>query len=227
MVLTDGPVVDWVAHNPLTHSHYHNEFDVQNHELDLTIGGLLRDDILGDDDSLTCRVTFTRMVNKCPHDVDRLQDQVAKTVDKVLWNDMAELLKDPKDADVKIKTRDGVIITAHKLILSARVPMFRAMFETDMAEKSSGVVETPEIGSDAMNIILHYIYTGKLHENWKSADMTELLNGADQYGLDGLIQYCNHLLITLANDQNAKYLLEVAKLHELNHAEEDLSKYIK
>lgn len=146
---------------------------------------------------------------------------------KALWTDMENLLKDPKYADVQIKTKDGVILTAHKLILSVRVPMFHAMFETDMQEKSSGVVETPEIGSRAMNIILHYIYTGKLHPDWKDADMRELLNGADQYGLDGLIQYCNHLLITLCNDQNAKYLLEVAKLHELNHAEEDICKYIK
>lgn len=86
----EGPLVDWVQHNPLTHSHHHNEFDVQNHEIDLTVGALLRDDILGDDDTLTCRVTFCRMVNKCPHNVERLQEQVAKTVDKVNYSNNSE-----------------------------------------------------------------------------------------------------------------------------------------
>lgn len=217
-----------MQHNP-KHYYHHNEFDVQNLELDVTISGLLRDDILDDDGSLSCRVTFCRMVNNCADNVERLQEQVAKSVDLSLWTDMEELLKDPKYKDVEIKTKDGKTLTAHKLILQARVPMFRAMFETDMQEKRSGVVETPEIGSHAMEVILHYIYTGKLHPNWSKnvEEVSELLRAAEQYECDGLVQYCNHLLITLCTEQNAKHLLEIAKLHELNHAEEDICKYLK
>ena len=49
----------------------------------------------------------------------------------------------------------------HEFVLSARSPVFRAMFQHDMAEKQSKVVEIQTLHSDVVAEMLQYIYTGK------------------------------------------------------------------
>lgn len=107
--------------------------------------------------------------------------------------------------------------------------MFRAMFNTDMLESKTGRVKTPEISSGAMRIILHFIYTGKLHLNWRTwrGVVNEVLSGAKQYGLEGLVKYYDKLLVTLCNDTDVESLLEIARLYELKGAIKDLENWKK
>ena len=46
----------------------------------------------------------------------------------------------------------SVKVTAHKLVLSARSPVFCAMFDGPLAE--SGDIEIPDIDGDTFNVIL-------------------------------------------------------------------------
>src|ERR1700733_2036676 len=55
-----------------------------------------------------------------------------------------------------------VEIYAHKALLAARSPVFRAMFFglADLREKNEKYVRIPNIGKDAFLQMLEYIYTG-------------------------------------------------------------------
>lgn len=230
--------------------------EMHNSFLEMQKEELFEGDKLGENDTLTVRLTFTKLavdILEIPNE-KLLQDQVAKIESAALSLDMEQLLVDPKDADVEIETSDGTVFQAHKLVLQCmhlktnvrtchlefsktklfilylvRAPMFRAMFNTDMLEAKTGRVTTPQLSSASMRIILHFIYTGKLHLNWRNwrAVVNEVLSGAKQYGLEGLLNYYDKLLITLCTDTDVECLLEIAKLYELKQATQDLKNWKK
>lgn len=233
--------------------------EMHNSFLDMQKEELFEGDKLGENDTLTVRLTFTKLavdILEIPNE-KVLQDQVAKIESAALSLDMEQLLVDPKDADVEIETSDGTLFPAHKLVLQCihltnktnvqicilnfyieifqfilhlvRAPMFRVMFNTDMLEAKTSRVTTPQMSSPAMRIILHFIYTGKLHLNWRNwrRVVNEVLSGAKQYGLEGLLNFYDKLLITLCTDTDVDCLLEIAQLYELKQATEDLKNWKK
>ncbi len=113
------------------------------------------------------------------------------------------------------------------ILFVVRAPMFRAMFNTEMLESKTGRVKTPQISKAAMEVLLYFIYTGKLHLNWRNwkGVASEVLSGAKQYGLEGLVNYYDKLLITLCSDTDLESLLEIAKLYELKQATQDLENW--
>ena len=50
-------------------------------------------------------------------------------------------------ADLEMKMNDGETLTAHKSILAARSPVFRAMLTTRMKEAATNSVEIPDFCS--------------------------------------------------------------------------------
>ena len=60
--------------------------------------------------------------------------------------------------DVLIKCQNKSF-KAHKVILSASSPVFRAMFQADMKERSSQEVEIKDIEPDIVEEMLKFIYT--------------------------------------------------------------------
>lgn len=51
---------------------------------------------------------------------------------------------------------------AHKVILAAASSYFKAMFVEDMLEAQVKEVELKEVGEEAFNDVLNYIYTGMI-----------------------------------------------------------------
>lgn len=55
----------------------------------------------------------------------------------------------------------GTDIKAHRLILAARSPVFKAMFEHEMQEEAQGIVEIDEIEPSVMRDLVAFLYTGE------------------------------------------------------------------
>ena len=53
------------------------------------------------------------------------------------------------------------IFDCHKFMLSARSPVFRAMFQAEMEEKKTNKVDINDLDPDILAEMLHFIYTGK------------------------------------------------------------------
>ena len=92
---------------------------------------------------------------------------------------MGSLLDSDTFSDVTLCTR-GREFKAHKAILSARSPVFGAMFEHEMEESRKGRVEISDIDPDVFHEMLKFVYTGSTPQLQGMAD--DLLAAADKVG---------------------------------------------
>jgi len=114
-------------------------------------------------------------------------------------------------ADVTFKLTDGEI-RAHKWYLSARLPYFRAMFESGMIEARTNVVE---INCDCATFdgFLRFLYCGQSPPGLGEMPMNEaLFELASRYGVDKLSQLCLETLVrTMKLDNSVDEWLKEAK----------------
>ena len=61
----------------------------------------------------------------------------------------------------------------------SRSPVFRAMFQSEMVEKQSGVVSIDDAGVEEVTEMVHYMYTAKIDRNFNK--IKELLVLANKY----------------------------------------------
>lgn len=133
--------------------------------------------------------------------------------------------------DTKIRCKDGDQIDCHKMVLALRSPVFETMFAappstTEEGTKRSNTIHATEVTSTAMKVILHFIYTGDLHEDW-AEDPAGVVQGAHNYQLVRLLQFFDHhLLIAVCTKENAVKMLRAAEQHSLGNARKAISTYI-
>ena len=78
---------------------------------------------------------------------------------KQLSVDLENALTHKEFCDVQVKCGDKTF-DCHQFMLSARSPVFRAMFQNDMAEKKSKKVDVKDLHPDVVAEMLQFIYTG-------------------------------------------------------------------
>ncbi|XP_024981892.1 BTB/POZ and MATH domain-containing protein 2-like [Cynara cardunculus var. scolymus] len=110
-----------------------------------------------------------------------------------------QLLECGKGTDISFEVK-GEAFPAHKLVLAARSPVFRAQLFGPMKDQSSRCIEVEDIEPPVFKALLHFMYwdslpdmeelTG-LNTKWASTLMSQhLLAAADRYGLDRLQLLC-------------------------------------
>ncbi|XP_059122568.1 LOW QUALITY PROTEIN: speckle-type POZ protein-like [Peromyscus eremicus] len=109
----------------------------------------------------------------------------------------------------------GQEFQAHKAILAARSPVFRAMFEHDMKESRKNRFEIPNLEPQVFKAMMGFIYTGKIPDLDSMADV--LLAAADKYGLERLKVMCEDALCRDLSVENAAHTLVLADLHRAGH----------
>jgi len=124
--------------------------------------------------------------------------------------DLSSLLtEDQEFTDVVFQCRDGEV-RAHKAILAARSPQFRAMF-TRFREAFETTIHLPEMDSATMRTLTEFIYTGHAHLTRRS--VVDVLVAADMYGLTELKQRCECFLWDYIDIDNVANLHQLATLH--------------
>ncbi|KAK4482255.1 hypothetical protein RD792_009406 [Penstemon davidsonii] len=110
-----------------------------------------------------------------------------------------QLLETGKGIDVNFEV-DGDTFSAHKLVLAARSPVFRAQLYGPMKDQNTHCIKIEDMESPVFKALIHFIYwdtlpdleelTG-LNSNWASTLMSQhLLAAADRYGLERLRLLC-------------------------------------
>ncbi|XP_076976396.1 BTB/POZ domain-containing protein 8 isoform X2 [Tamandua tetradactyla] len=94
------------------------------------------------------------------------------------------------DIDIYV---DGKSFKAHRAILSARSSYFSAMLCGCWAESSQEYITLQGINRVEMNVMMHFIYGGTLDFPDK-ANVGQILNMADMYGLEGLKEVAIYIL---------------------------------
>ncbi|GFY41895.1 hypothetical protein TNIN_53431 [Trichonephila inaurata madagascariensis] len=101
---------------------------------------------------------------------------------------------------------------AHKVILSARSPVFCAMFTTDMKEKIEGCVDVPDLEDDTVHRMLQYVYSNNLEGlHWESA--MKLYAAADKYQIVTLKNKCSSFVKRNLCPSNVCEVLCLADMH--------------
>ncbi|GBN37600.1 Speckle-type POZ protein [Araneus ventricosus] len=104
-------------------------------------------------------------------------------------------------------------LPAHKTVLSARSPVFKAMFTQDKRENISKIIDIPDMDGDTIRRLLLYIYKDTVQDlEWKSA--RDLFRAADKYQLLDLKKKCSLFLKSNLSVSNVCHVLILADMHK-------------
>ncbi|GBN55472.1 TD and POZ domain-containing protein 1 [Araneus ventricosus] len=140
-----------------------------------------------------------------------VQDVVADPK-RALIDNLKSMLDNSSLYDVKLRTSNKTH-SAYKCILSARSPVFEAMFASVMREKINDCVEIEDLNDDTVSRLLLYIYSCEIEElEWVSG--TKLYEAADKYQMLTLKEVCSSYVKTNLCRSNACDTLVLADLHQ-------------
>merc|ERR1719481_1760366 len=117
-----------------------------------------------------------------------------------MMDDLEKAYADKRFLDVTVTCGDASF-KCNKFMLTARSPVFKAMFQHDNKESQLNVVEIKDIDSKVLEEVLHYIHTGDA-PNIKTLPK-DLLAAADFYQLEQLKTSCQELLSETLDVENA------------------------
>ncbi|XP_046501841.1 BTB/POZ domain-containing protein 8 isoform X2 [Equus quagga] len=136
--------------------------------------------------------------HEIPEDISNGEDNLVATVNynldpaSELGEDLLKLYLKHRCPDIDIFV-DGKSFKAHRAILSARSSYFAAMLSGCWAESSQEHVTLQGINHIEMSVMMHFIYGGTLDFPDK-ANVGQILNMADMYGLEGLKEVAIYIL---------------------------------
>ena len=114
-------------------------------------------------------------------------------------------------SDIKIHCGEKVF-DCHQVILAARSPVFRAMFQAEMTEKKTKKVDIPDLHPDVLSEMLTFIYTGKSPSVDNLAQA--LLAAADKYQVELLKIICVEKLCKSIDVKNCVDYLVMGDRHQ-------------
>ncbi|KAJ8675454.1 hypothetical protein QAD02_011240 [Eretmocerus hayati] len=130
-----------------------------------------------------------------------------------ITHDFAKLLNTGYLSDVTLVVGKREF-PAHKLVLSTRSPVFRAMFGSNMLESVLNRVNIDDVSHDVMNKLLSYLYTDQVPFIFQS--LKGLYAVAEKYQLDGLKLLCSEAIIENLNESNIIEYLILADFYGAN-----------
>ncbi|XP_015924867.1 TD and POZ domain-containing protein 3-like [Parasteatoda tepidariorum] len=131
---------------------------------------------------------------------------------KDLIDDFSNLLEKGLHSDVTLAVK-GNDFPAHRAILSARSPIFAAMFEHDTKEKEENIIDIVDIPSNAIQQLLCFLYTGKTGP-LTVQDALSLFIASDKYAVPSLRKQCSNYLCSNLNTEISLNVLIVASQHQ-------------
>ncbi|OEL32025.1 BTB/POZ and MATH domain-containing protein 2 [Dichanthelium oligosanthes] len=127
-----------------------------------------------------------------------------------------DLLSSKEGVDVKFRV-GGKTFSAHRLVLSARSPVFKAELYGPMRESTtSNVIRINDMEAEVFDALLTFMYTDTLPEmkgQEESAMAQHLLVAADRYNLERLKLICEDTLCKHIDTDSAATILALAEQH--------------
>lgn len=116
-------------------------------------------------------------------------------------------------------------ISSHRLILSANSAYFRAMFSSGYSEAGQSVVEIFEITPSALESLIQYFYTSKIHIS--TANVQELLAASSMLQVSAVSDACCEFMRRHLGASNCLGVRTFADMHscsELRRVANDFAK---
>lgn len=145
------------------------------------------------------------------------------------------LLESGELTDVNLEV-DGEVFRAHKLVLAARSPVFKAQLFGPMKDDNTDSIKVQEIEPSVFKALLHFIYWDKLPDmeelvgvspQWASTLMAQhLLAAADQYGIERLRFLCETKLCEDVAINTVATTLALAEQHHCSQLKSICIKFV-
>ncbi|XP_044318538.1 BTB/POZ and MATH domain-containing protein 2-like [Triticum aestivum] len=166
-------------------------------------------------DCVTSRCVLTVMRK---HRTGEVHTFAIPTPPSNLHEDFGKMLKDKDDVvDVAFVVGDK-LLRAHRHILAARSPAFKAELLDPMTKKDpTNPVNVHDMTFDIFEALLHFMYTNTLPHGsdlQKNGILWRLLAVGDRYGLDRLVTICGGKLCQNINEQTIATTLTLAEQHD-------------
>ncbi|KAK3923947.1 Kelch-like protein diablo [Frankliniella fusca] len=110
-----------------------------------------------------------------------------------------------------VLTAEGKQIAAHRIVLAAASPYFRAMFTCKLREASENEVEMHEISFHLLQEVINFIYTTELKVT--DDNVYDLMSIADILQLSSIRTACTSFLMSSLTPSNCLSVLTAASLH--------------
>ncbi|KAL9233083.1 hypothetical protein vseg_008121 [Gypsophila vaccaria] len=146
-----------------------------------------------------------------------------------------QLLESKVGVDVAFEV-DGEFFEAHKVVLAARSPVFRAQLFGPMKEKNMSSIKVEDMEAPVFKALLHFIYWDELPEmheltglNSKGASTLiaqHMLAAADRYGLERLKLVCEAKLCEDVAINTVATTLALAEQHRCLQLKSDCLRFI-
>ncbi|GBN68670.1 TD and POZ domain-containing protein 4, partial [Araneus ventricosus] len=151
--------------------------------------------------------------------------KVYKTAEKMSANpsmseDMKALYVNQSLTDVKLITKTK-LFPAHKIVLCARSPVFKAMLTNEMKERNTDCIQVDDLGDDVVQQLLLFFYSDTI-ENLEWEIATQLYYAAGKYQVGKLKEVCSSFLVESLTPTNAGELLLLSD----THSDSDLKKAV-
>ncbi|XP_071033391.1 speckle-type POZ protein-like B isoform X1 [Parasteatoda tepidariorum] len=130
-----------------------------------------------------------------------------------LSEDLLNLFTSSKHSDVELRSGSATF-SVHKSLLAIRSPVFSAMFDQDMIEKHSGVVDISDIDPETLKTFLTFIYTGAVDIE-DSDNALKLMMVAEKYQMPSLKEACSFFLMSAISPRNLCDILDLAEMLNL------------
>ncbi|KAL7293615.1 hypothetical protein TKK_0012700 [Trichogramma kaykai] len=172
---------------------------------------------------IVCNLTLSRGNSTVYMDSKSIAYHNKDTIPKIKF-DWAFL--DIELSDVKLRTASGEEIPAHRLILAAASPVFKAMFTHDMIENKNQLVDMADVSHETAVEMLRYIYTGSVANNETSLTLN-LLAAADKYQLQDLKNKCEQQLSSNLSTKNVYEMLNIANMYSAKNLKKEAVDLVK
>ncbi|XP_015910000.2 speckle-type POZ protein-like [Parasteatoda tepidariorum] len=114
------------------------------------------------------------------------------------------------DSDVTTRCKNDEF-PAHRLVLKVRSPVFAAMFDQDMLENKTGVVDIADMDGKTLKAFLEFLYTDKVDK--LDYDIAKnLILTADKYQVPSLVDMCASFLISIISIENVCEIIAIADM---------------
>ena len=140
-----------------------------------------------------------------------------------VWDVFNALRLQGKLCDVVLNVDDRKF-EAHRAILAANSPYFRAMFTNGMQETEQREIKLNGIDAEMMTLIIEYIYTRSVRVTMDN--VMSLLSLADCFSVNGLTDTCVEYMKSAVGFENCFTILRFSKIYYRTDLQEPAMKFI-
>ncbi|GBN61470.1 TD and POZ domain-containing protein 3 [Araneus ventricosus] len=157
-------------------------------------------------------------------DAHFVASRMGHALSTTLKQDLTSLYEDRLFSDTKLRT-DTETFPAHRCVLSARSPVFKKMFTTDMKEKAGECINVPDISSDTVRRMLQFLYTDCTGD-LEMQSAKDLYIASDKYDIVSLKERCSSFIKKNLCPSNVCEVLVLADMHQDKDLESTAQEYV-